>query len=63
MARIVTEDRRVLTGSLHTVPNIHCLFNLHKCDWMARDPTTYTKEITPPMLPLSVGRSLRNQNP
>ncbi len=45
MARIVTEERRVLTGSLHTVPDIHRLFNLHKCDWMARDPGTYSEEI------------------
>uniref|UniRef100_M1DZH1 Integrase core domain containing protein n=2 Tax=Solanum tuberosum TaxID=4113 RepID=M1DZH1_SOLTU len=32
MARLITEERRVLTGSLHTVPDIHRLFNLHKCD-------------------------------
>ncbi|KAG5596525.1 hypothetical protein H5410_037757, partial [Solanum commersonii] len=38
-------ERRVLTGSLHTVPDIHRLFNLHKCDWMARDPGTYSEEI------------------
>uniref|UniRef100_M1DXV1 Integrase core domain containing protein n=1 Tax=Solanum tuberosum TaxID=4113 RepID=M1DXV1_SOLTU len=31
-ARIVTEEHRVLTGSLHTVPDIYRLFNLHKCD-------------------------------
>uniref|UniRef100_M1DRD1 Integrase core domain containing protein n=1 Tax=Solanum tuberosum TaxID=4113 RepID=M1DRD1_SOLTU len=30
MARLITEERRVLTGSLHTVPDIHRLFNLHK---------------------------------
>ncbi|KAG5591370.1 hypothetical protein H5410_041884 [Solanum commersonii] len=45
MARLITEERRVLTGSLHTVPDIHRLFNLHKCDWMARDPGTYSEEI------------------
>uniref|UniRef100_M1DZG9 Integrase core domain containing protein n=1 Tax=Solanum tuberosum TaxID=4113 RepID=M1DZG9_SOLTU len=45
MARTITEERRVLTGSLHTVPEIHRLFNLHKCDWMARDPGTYSEEI------------------
>ncbi|KAG5576288.1 hypothetical protein H5410_056422 [Solanum commersonii] len=39
------EERRVLTVSLHTVPDIHQLFNLHKCDWMARDPGTYSEEI------------------
>ncbi|KAG5576489.1 hypothetical protein H5410_056623 [Solanum commersonii] len=45
MARLITEERRVLTGSLHTVPDIHRLFNLYKCDWMARDPGTYSEEI------------------
>ncbi|KAG5599180.1 hypothetical protein H5410_030550 [Solanum commersonii] len=45
MGRLITEERRVLTGSLHTVPDIHRLFNLHKCDWMARDPGTYSEEI------------------
>uniref|UniRef100_M1DTW5 Integrase core domain containing protein n=1 Tax=Solanum tuberosum TaxID=4113 RepID=M1DTW5_SOLTU len=45
MARLIQEERRVLTGSLHTVPDIHRLFKLHKCDWMARDPGTYSEEI------------------
>ncbi|KAG5580200.1 hypothetical protein H5410_050827 [Solanum commersonii] len=45
MARLITEERRVLTGSLHIVPDIYQLFNLHKCDWMARDPGTYSEEI------------------
>uniref|UniRef100_M1DF31 Integrase core domain containing protein n=1 Tax=Solanum tuberosum TaxID=4113 RepID=M1DF31_SOLTU len=45
MVRLITEERRVLTGSLHTVPDIHRPFNLHKCDWMARDPITYSEEI------------------
>ena len=45
MARLITEERRVLIGSLHTVPDIHRLFKLHKCDWMARDPGTYSEEI------------------
>uniref|UniRef100_M1DJX7 Integrase core domain containing protein n=1 Tax=Solanum tuberosum TaxID=4113 RepID=M1DJX7_SOLTU len=45
MDRPITEERRVLTGSLHTFPDIHRLFNLHKCDWMARDPGTYSEEI------------------
>ncbi|KAG5580148.1 hypothetical protein H5410_050775, partial [Solanum commersonii] len=49
MARLITEERRVLTGSLHTVPDIHRLFNLHNCDWMARDPGTYIKEILKPL--------------
>ncbi|KAG5598915.1 hypothetical protein H5410_030285 [Solanum commersonii] len=45
MARLITEEWRVLTGSLHTVPDIHRLFNLHKCEWMAREPGTYSEEI------------------
>uniref|UniRef100_M1DKC2 Integrase core domain containing protein n=1 Tax=Solanum tuberosum TaxID=4113 RepID=M1DKC2_SOLTU len=45
MARIVTEERRVLTGSLHIVLDIHQYFNLHKCEWMARDPGTYSEEM------------------
>ncbi|KAG5609658.1 hypothetical protein H5410_020939, partial [Solanum commersonii] len=45
MARLITEERRILTGSSHTVPDIHWLFNLPKCDWMARDPGTYSEEI------------------
>ncbi|KAG5599196.1 hypothetical protein H5410_030566 [Solanum commersonii] len=45
MARLITEERRVLTGSLRTVPDIHQPFNLHKYDWMARDPGTYSEKI------------------
>uniref|UniRef100_M1DZW0 Integrase core domain containing protein n=1 Tax=Solanum tuberosum TaxID=4113 RepID=M1DZW0_SOLTU len=45
MARLITEERKVLIGSLHTVPDIHQLFNLHKCDWMTRDPGTYSEDI------------------
>uniref|UniRef100_M1CNU5 Integrase core domain containing protein n=1 Tax=Solanum tuberosum TaxID=4113 RepID=M1CNU5_SOLTU len=45
MARLITEERRVLTGNLHTIPDIHHLFRLHKCKWMARDPKTYSEEI------------------
>ncbi|KAG5599411.1 hypothetical protein H5410_030781 [Solanum commersonii] len=45
MARLITEERRVLTGSLHTVPDIHRLFTLHKYDWMAQDPGTYSEEM------------------
>uniref|UniRef100_M1DP22 Integrase core domain containing protein n=1 Tax=Solanum tuberosum TaxID=4113 RepID=M1DP22_SOLTU len=45
MAQLITEERRILTGSLHTVPDIHRLFNLHKCDWMTRDPGIYSEDI------------------
>ncbi|KAG5585747.1 hypothetical protein H5410_046181 [Solanum commersonii] len=30
MARTITEERRILTGSLHIIPEIHRLFKLHK---------------------------------
>ncbi|KAG5632583.1 hypothetical protein H5410_004300 [Solanum commersonii] len=45
MARLIIEERRVLTGSLHTIPNIHRLFKFHKYDWMVRGPMTYSEEI------------------
>ncbi|KAG5594814.1 hypothetical protein H5410_036046 [Solanum commersonii] len=45
MRQLARKERKVLTGSLHTVPDFHWLFNLHKCDWMARDPRTYSEEI------------------
>ncbi|KAG5631584.1 hypothetical protein H5410_003301 [Solanum commersonii] len=45
MARLITEERRVLMGSLYAVRDINRLFNLHKCDWMAQDPGTYSEEI------------------
>ncbi|KAG5599535.1 hypothetical protein H5410_030905 [Solanum commersonii] len=43
--QLAQKEHRVLTGSLHTVPDIHRLFNLYKCDWMARDPGMYSEEI------------------
>lgn len=36
MTRLVTVEQRLLTGSLHTVPDVHRLFTHHKLDWMAR---------------------------
>uniref|UniRef100_M1DWY7 Putative plant transposon protein domain-containing protein n=1 Tax=Solanum tuberosum TaxID=4113 RepID=M1DWY7_SOLTU len=45
MARTITEERRVLTGSLHTVPDIHRLFHFLRCDSMERDPGTYSEEM------------------
>uniref|UniRef100_M1DVK8 Integrase core domain containing protein n=1 Tax=Solanum tuberosum TaxID=4113 RepID=M1DVK8_SOLTU len=44
-ARLIIEERRVLTGILHTILDIHQIFYLHKCDWMARDHGTYSEEI------------------
>ncbi|KAG5581282.1 hypothetical protein H5410_051909 [Solanum commersonii] len=45
MARLITEERRVLTRSLHTILDIHRLFKLHMYDWMARNLETYSEEI------------------
>uniref|UniRef100_M1D9X9 Integrase core domain containing protein n=1 Tax=Solanum tuberosum TaxID=4113 RepID=M1D9X9_SOLTU len=45
MAKLVTEERRVLTGSLHTAPVIHELFRTHICKWIAWCPGTYIEEI------------------
>uniref|UniRef100_M1DNZ2 Integrase core domain containing protein n=1 Tax=Solanum tuberosum TaxID=4113 RepID=M1DNZ2_SOLTU len=45
MARLIAEKRRVLIGSLHTVPDIYWLFQHHKCEWMGKEPGTYSKEI------------------
>lgn len=45
MKWLVTEERRVLTRSLHTVPEVHILFNLQNIDWMARDFDNYSEEI------------------
>ncbi|KAG5606581.1 hypothetical protein H5410_028073 [Solanum commersonii] len=45
MAQIVTEERRVLTRSLHTIPDIYQLFNLHKCECITPDPGTYSEEM------------------
>uniref|UniRef100_M1DHS7 Integrase core domain containing protein n=1 Tax=Solanum tuberosum TaxID=4113 RepID=M1DHS7_SOLTU len=39
----ITEERKVLTGSLHTIPDIHRLFQKHKFDWMPRNPGTYSE--------------------
>uniref|UniRef100_M1BA44 Uncharacterized protein n=1 Tax=Solanum tuberosum TaxID=4113 RepID=M1BA44_SOLTU len=44
-ARGVTEEHRVLTGSLHTVPTIHELFKKHNCDWMVESLFKYSEEM------------------
>uniref|UniRef100_M1DB15 Integrase core domain containing protein n=1 Tax=Solanum tuberosum TaxID=4113 RepID=M1DB15_SOLTU len=46
MARTITEERRVLTGNLHTVPIIEELFRRHKYEWMARALGNYSEDIT-----------------
>uniref|UniRef100_M1DWS1 Integrase core domain containing protein n=1 Tax=Solanum tuberosum TaxID=4113 RepID=M1DWS1_SOLTU len=45
MSRLVTDKRRVFTGSLHIVPAIHTLFQRHRCEWMARSPGSFSEEI------------------
>uniref|UniRef100_M1DNZ0 Integrase core domain containing protein n=1 Tax=Solanum tuberosum TaxID=4113 RepID=M1DNZ0_SOLTU len=45
MARLVNEERRVLRGSLHTMPDIHELFQWHRCKWMARSTGFFSEEI------------------
>lgn len=45
MTRLVTVERRILTGSLHTVPEVHRLFTRHKLEWMAQGLGTYNEEI------------------
>ena len=36
MTRTLTLERRVLTGSLSTMPEIHNLFTKHRLEWTAR---------------------------
>lgn len=45
MTWLVTEEHPILTGSFPTVPEMHKLFDLHKCDCMARDMDNYCDEI------------------
>jgi len=45
MAQLIIEEHRVLTRSLHTIPNIYRLFQQHRCEWMARESGTYSEEI------------------
>uniref|UniRef100_M1DI66 Integrase core domain containing protein n=1 Tax=Solanum tuberosum TaxID=4113 RepID=M1DI66_SOLTU len=45
IARLVTDERRVLTGSLSTTPAIHDFFRRHMCEWMERIPRSYSDEL------------------
>ena len=38
-------ERRVLKGSLHTVPEVQNLFTCHKLEWMARSLETYREKV------------------
>ena len=45
MTRILTLERRVLTGSLPTMPDIHNLFTRHRLEWTARSLGLYIEEL------------------
>lgn len=45
MLRLVIVERQVLTGSLHTVPKVGRLSNLHKFEWTARSLGSCSEEI------------------
>ena len=44
MTRTLTLDRRVLTGSLPTMPAIHALLTWHQLEWAAGDVGRYSEE-------------------
>ncbi|KAG5580782.1 hypothetical protein H5410_051409 [Solanum commersonii] len=60
MARTITKEHRVLTRSFHTIPDILQFFQRHKCEWMAHDPGTYSKEIVQEFYP-SYAATLRGR--
>lgn len=45
MSGLIAVKPRVLIGILHTVPEVHQIFNLHKCDYIAQNLGTYSEEI------------------
>ena len=45
MTRTLTLERRVLTGSLPTMPEIHNLFTRHRLEWTARPLGRYSEEM------------------
>ena len=45
MTRTLTLERRVLTGSLPTMPKIHNLFTKHRLKWTARPLGRYSEEM------------------
>uniref|UniRef100_M1DYT2 Integrase core domain containing protein n=1 Tax=Solanum tuberosum TaxID=4113 RepID=M1DYT2_SOLTU len=64
MARLITEERRVLTGSLHTVPEIHRLFNLHKWSISKRAKPTEQDSLTSTIVrgcPIDISRATISQ--
>ena len=45
MTQTLTIERRVLTGSLPTMPEIHNLFTRHRLEWTARPLGRYSEEM------------------
>ena len=45
ITRLVIVERRVLKGSLHTIPDVHNLFTFHRLELMARSLGSYKKNI------------------
>ena len=45
MTRTLTLERRVLTGSLPTMPEIHNLFIMHRFEYTARPLGRYSEEL------------------
>ena len=44
MTWTLTLERRVLMGSLPTMPAIHALFTKHQLEWTALDMSRYSEE-------------------
>ena len=51
MTRTLTLERRVLTGSLLTMPEIHKLFTRHRLEWTARSLGRYSGELVQEFYP------------
>ena len=45
MTRTLTVERRVLTGSLRTMPDIHEIFTRHRLEWKDEDVGRYSEEM------------------
>ena len=54
MTRMVTVERQVLKGSLHTFPVEHDLFTRHRLEWMVMSLGSYSKDIVRDFYALSV---------
>ena len=56
MTRFLTVERSVLTGSLHTIPEVHILFTCHRLEWMPKSLQSYRKEVVKATLKRSLDR-------